>query len=261
MAAMKKKKAPTPKRTPRGGKPPATASRRQEPGYWPRVIVKFHDHIELPYEDGAERALGKVGVGDWDRFAREMPGLTLRRLYTALEPDAIRALVERAKATDRDYDPPNLLTYFMVDCPLGIDPNDLAKAFLGWASIEKAYYDPPGVDPVAPDDDPQFGNQGYLDAAPDGIDAEFAWPRADGSGFSGGDGAGIAVIDLEQGWTLDHEDLIAHGATLLHGTLRDSSRPHGTSVLGELCAVDNALGCIGIASGVASVHVVSRFGS
>lgn len=34
---------------------------------------------------------------------------------------------------------------------------------------------------------------------------------------------------------MDHEDIVAHGATLLHGTLQDSSRGHGTSVLGEVC--------------------------
>jgi hypothetical protein len=256
MVASKRKKDPAPR------KPPARPTGRQEPGYWPRVIVKFHDHVELPYRDGAERALATLGIGDWDRLVKEMPGLTLRRLYTALEPAQIRALVERAKATDRDYDPPNLLTYFLLECPLGVAPDALVQALLRCPSVEKAYYDPPGIDPaVEPADDPQSGNQGYLDPAPDGIDAEFAWPRADGSGFAGGDGAGISVIDLEQGWTLDHEDLAAHGATLLHGTLRDQSRAHGTSVLGELCAVDNGLGCIGIASGIASIHVVSRFAS
>jgi serine protease len=262
MAPPKNRKDSTPKKPAPNRKPPAKPRRRKKPGYWPRIIVKFHDHIAIPYEDGAEQALPKLGIGEWDRLVKAMPGLTLRRLYTALEPQEIRALVERAKATDRDYTPPNLLTYFLVECPLGVEREELVQAFLKWPSVENAYFDPPGVDPVvAPDDDPQFGNQGYLDPAPDGIDAEFAWPRADGSGFAGGDGAGIAIIDMEQGWTLDHEDLVAHGATLLHGTLRDSSRPHGTSVLGELCAVDNTIGCIGIASGIASVHVVSRFGS
>ncbi|HEY5857852.1 MAG TPA: S8 family peptidase [Aldersonia sp.] len=90
-----------------------------------------------------------------------------------------------------------------------------------------------------------------MDPAPDGIDAEFAWI------FPGGDGAGQRFIDLERGWTLNHEELNDHGATLLHGTLRDLSRGHGTSVLGEICAVDNTIGCVGIAPHVASVAVVS----
>src|SRR5258706_272617 len=85
---------------------------------------------------------------------------------------------------------------------------------------------PPHGDPaVDPSDDPRFPDQGHLDPAPEGIDAEWAW------GFSGGDGAGQSIVDLEQGWTLNHEDLIAQDAKCLFGTLLDTSRPHGSSVL------------------------------
>ncbi len=231
-------------------------------GYWPRVVVKFRDFVELPYEDGVEKYFEKLGIGPWGRMSSAFAGVTVRRMYTTLKPERMRALVDRARELDRTYVPPNLLTYFVVDCPPGVAPEALVKAFLEWPSVQVAYFDPPGSDPqVNPGDDPRFGNQGYLDPAPDGIDAEFAWPRADGSGFTGGDGAGIRLIDLEQGWTLNHEDLNAQGATVLSGTLRDASRYHGTSVLGEICAVDNTLGCVGIAPGIAAVNVVSYYGS
>jgi serine protease len=71
----------------------------------------------------------------------------------------------------------------------------------------------------------------------------------------------MSFIDLEQGWTLNHEDLTAHGGALLFGTLVNASRPHGTAVLGEVCAVDNTLGCVGIVPAVASVDVVSHSGA
>ncbi|MBK6643575.1 MAG: hypothetical protein IPG39_21255 [Bacteroidetes bacterium] len=45
------------------------------------------------------------------------------------------------------------------------------------------------------------------------------------------------------------------------GVLLDSSRAHGTSVLGEICAVDNTVGCVGIAPNISSVHTVSFNGS
>jgi hypothetical protein len=132
----------------------------------------------------------------------------------------------------------------------------MVKTLLRWNSVQEAYIDQAGPDPVVnATDDPRSTNQGYLDPSPDGIDAEYAWT------FPGGDGAGQRFIDLEQGWTLTHEDITAHGATLLHGTLANSSRGHGTSVLGEIAAVDNSLGCVGIAPHVASVNVVSFFGS
>ncbi len=53
---------------------------------------------------------------------------------------------------------------------------------------------------VIPANDTFNGQQGYLDAAPDGIDARWAWTQPNGCG------AGIAVIDVERGWTLAHED-------------------------------------------------------
>lgn len=231
-------------------------------GYWPRIVMKFHDFVDVPYEDGVERCLEKLKIGPWGQLAKEFPGLTMNRLYTALKPEKMRSLIDRAIELDRKYSPPNMLTYFLVDCPPGVAPEKLARSIREWPTVQSAYFDPPGSEPqVNPNNDPRFGNQGYLDPAPDGIDAEFAWPRSTGAGFTGGDGAGISLIDLERGWTLNHQDLNAQGATLLHGTIRDGSRAHGTSVLGEICAVDNSLGCVGIAPNVASVDVVSYWGS
>ncbi len=233
-----------------------TPPRPKAPGYAPRVVVKFRDHIELPYDDRVEEYLEKMKVGPWESLKKQFPGISMRRMFTSVKPDRIRQLVDEAVQRDDTYRPPNFLTYFVVDCPAGVSVEELVKELSSWRSVQTAYFDPPGDDPVVnAANDPRSPNQGYLDPAPDGIDAEFAW------GFAGGDGAGQDVIDLERGWTLNHEDLNAHGATLLHGTLLDTSRPHGTSVLGELCAVDNTVGCVGIAPQVGSVNVVSYNGS
>jgi hypothetical protein len=235
---------------------------KEKAGYRPRVVVKFRDTVELPYEDGAEKYVEQYEVGPWGRLAKEFPGITLRRLFTAANAEQIQSLVKRATENDRTFCPPDLLSYFIVDCPVGVRPEVLVKEFMSWQSVQTSYFDPPGSDPlVNPDDDPRYTSQGYLDPAPDGIDAEFAWPRAGGIGFTGGDGAGIRFIDMEQGWTLNHEDLNAHSASLLHGTLANSSRYHGTAVLGEVCAVDNTIGCVGIAPKITSVNVVSYYGS
>jgi len=229
---------------------------RMTGGDRPRVVVKFRDGVQLPYEDGAEKYVERLRVGPWSKLAAEFPGARLTRMFTALAPNKIRELVSRAVKLDETYRPPDFLTFFVVDAPEGVDLERLARALNEWRSVQTAYVDRPGPDPVVnPADDPRWPNQGYLDPAPDGIDAEYAW------GFAGGDGAGQRVVDLEQGWTLDHEDLVDHGATLLHGTLLDSSRGHGTSVLGELCAVDNSIGCVGIAPNIDSVDVVSFHGS
>jgi hypothetical protein len=122
--------------------------------------------------------------------------------------------------------------------------------------VEQAYVELPVSEPVVdPSDDPYSTMQGYLDPAPDGIDARHAWT------VPGGDGAGIAFIDLESGWKADHQDLSDQAPALIFGSNKttNDSDEHGTAVLGEVVGVDNALGVVGIAPGVASVRLTSWF--
>lgn len=222
--------------------------------YRPRVIVKFRDHIQLPYDRTAASLLDKLGIGPWERIAAQFKGIALNPLFIAKKPDEISELVSRARATDPQYQPPDFLAYFIVDVPVDVSPEAVAKALQEWQSVSIAYVEPPPVAPpvVNPADDPRSVNQGYLDAAPDGIDAEYAW------GFPGGDGTGQALVDLEWGWTLNHEDLVTHGITLISG-INNSFFFHGTGVLGEMTASDNTVGCVGIAPALASVRCVSQW--
>jgi len=218
--------------------------------------VQFKPEFSVPYRDGAEDFVVKNQIGPWTQLKERFPGISLRRLFRTTKPETIQTLVERARRSDPTYEPGHFLGYFEVTTAGAADLAELVKALRSWRAVRVAYLDIPGPDPVVDaTDDPNSPSQGYLDPAPDGIDAEYAW------GISGGDGAGQRFIDLERGWTLTHEDLTAHGAALLHGVLLNSSRNHGTAVLGEVCSVDNALGCVDIAPSVASVDVVSFNGS
>lgn len=222
----------------------------------PKVVVQFRAETQLPYEDRAEQMVESLNLGPWRTLAAEFPGITLKRLLRSTKGGQLDRLVQKAREMDPDYQPGNFLGYFVVETSQSTDLSALAAALRKWPSVQTAYVDISGPDPVVnPTDDPRSPSQGYLDPTPDGIDAEYAW------GFTGGDGAGQRVIDLERGWTLNHEDLNAHGAALLHGVLLDSSRAHGTSVLGEICAVDNNLGCVGIVPNIGEVNVVSYNGS
>jgi hypothetical protein len=225
---------------------------RSAPKYLPRVIVKFSDEVGVEDEGAIGERLAQFGI----KAAFAGQELRFRHLYSALKPAELQRLVALAEERDPTYRAPNFLSYFVVDCPSGVHPLELAKEISAWPLVEEAYPDQRAEDPVVnAADDPRSGNQGYLDPSPDGVDARAVWP------LPGGDGAGQRIIDLEQGWTLNHEDLTAHGATVLFGSVVNSSRYHGTAVLGEICAVDNALGDVGIAPNVASVNVVSHSGA
>jgi len=105
--------------------------------------------------------------------------------------------------------------------------------------VETAYIKPPAIEPNSPT--PDFTtNQGYLDSAPEGVDAKFAWQ------FGGGRGEGIDIIDVEQGWNFTHEDLQDNIGGLIGGNNVASSRNHGTAVLGVMGADDNGFGVTGI---------------
>ncbi len=160
--------------------------------------------------------------------------------------------------------PPELdpsLFYSVVGDVKNVDK--LLADLLKQPSVEAAYYKPPGEPPVmyredlevlrsaAPGEDlspaptPDFsGRQGYLEAAPTGVDARFAWSKP------GGRGDNVRVIDLEWGWNFTHEDLLANSGGLLDGT-NGSDTDHGTAVLGVIGADDNQQGVLGIAHNAA----------
>lgn len=81
--------------------------------------------------------------------------------------------------------------------------------------------------------------QEYLAAAPEGIGIHA--PRR----LAGGRGRGVRILDVESGWSFDHEDLRQHQIGVIDG-FNDGS-DHGTAVLGILSADANGLGVVGIA--------------
>lgn len=87
------------------------------------------------------------------------------------------------------------------------------------------------------------GSQGYLDPAPGGIDAKFAWT------ILGGKGTSIKMIDIEGAWNFNHEDMVQNQGGLAGGTMSSSLgwRNHGTAVLGEIGGDENNFGVMGIA--------------
>lgn len=119
--------------------------------------------------------------------------------------------------------------------------------------VHAAYLKPQGEAPVAspindmlpsaaaaPSTTPNYvSRQGYLDPAPAGIDARYAWQ------FPGGRGEGIRIIDCEWGWRFTHEDLQQNQGGVVVGTASADTN-HGTAVLGEYSGDINGYGIEGI---------------
>src|SRR6266542_2297153 len=98
-------------------------------GYIPRIAVKFHDKVDLPFEDGVEKHFKGDDAEFWKQLSEKYPGISLRRQFNALaspegevkDPAAvakgIEQLIARAKKNNPDYQPPNLFNHYVIDIP------------------------------------------------------------------------------------------------------------------------------------------------
>lgn len=89
--------------------------------------------------------------------------------------------------------------------------------------------------------------QGYLEAAPGGLDVRYAWSLA------GGRGENVRLIDIEVNWNLNHTELSAATANALilvpgFDPQPNFNKDHGSAVLGEIIAADDGIGITGIAN-------------
>jgi hypothetical protein len=215
--------------------------------YRRRVVVKFRPNVQLPYSAAAHTEITHVAPREWAELTAAHPGITLVPYFSTLEEHTLRQL---AQPPAQSKTAPVFTQYFAIECPAGVEPEAVARTVASWSNVEIAYVEAgPTPPPVSPSDDPRNANQHYEDAAPTGTDVRWAWSSADGSG--------VGFVDMEQGWTLNHEDLAAAGITLISG-VNTAYTGHGTAVLGEVVMVDNTIGGVGIAPR-ASARVVSQW--
>ena len=232
-------------------------------GLRPTLVLRFRASAGLDFKPRAERELGRRNIGNWKRVEEVAPGSTLRP--SLWEPeirlDDLKRLIGMALKEDPECEANELLNYFTLYCPGDADVPALLKEFGSWEpDVLEAYVPLRSSDPaVNYTDDPYVASQGYLDVAPNGVDAYDAWKQP------GGDGASQELVDLEQGWKLDHEDLAGHfpspASALLFGSNMSASVPHGTKTLGVICGLDNTVGIVGIAPNAAQVNLVSYSGN
>jgi hypothetical protein len=220
------------------------------PDFKRRVVVKFRPDVQLPYSSAAEGELARQTGTRWSDLSQSSRGISLVPFFSTMEGPALEALMKRAPRTEK-VGPPNFYSYYAIECPQGVNPEDVQRTVSEWPNVELAYVEAgPVQPPLNPSDDPRNINQGYLDTAPSGINARWAWARSV-------TGSGIGFVDLEQGWTLNHEDLAAANITIISG-VSQGYQGHGTAVLGEVVAVDNTVGGVGIAPS-STARVVSQW--
>jgi hypothetical protein len=218
-----------------------------------RIMVKIREDLGFAYpeEQDTTAFFMHCDAIPWSHWSHLFPGIIINRLFTSLPANTIRKLAANAMASDTTYKAPDFCTWYVIVCPVSNNAEALLQTVLQCEHIVYAYLQnniqqpPAHVQGIATNDD-----QGYLDAAPRGINARYAWS------FAGGDGdSRIKFIDIEQGWGLQHR---AIRATTLPSTGFNSFtfEDHGTAVLGIISMNDKENGRKGIAP-KANGHVIS----
>ncbi len=201
-----------------------------------RIVLKFAEGTTLRSVADAARALREAGLSP----------RKLRRLFSRSAPllDAERAEGERRSARRLA----DLNLYYELEVPPQLDTAALCDALNALPFVELAL--PARLPRVPPTDLPPMtpdftAGEGYRAAAPQGIGASVV------ARIPGATGEGIALVDIEYQWVLDHEDLeLPPTVNIDKATLSDpfpsDEGNHGTAVLGILGARDNGYGVLGL---------------
>jgi hypothetical protein len=221
-----------------------------------RIVVKFQADIHLPYNGIREinDFFWRNDIIQWKGLLRLFPGISINKLFTSLKPEEIIKWVIKARKSDTEYQPPDFLSYYTIDCLYEISKDKLLKKLLKNKNVELAYIETGTVFPpsVYANKNPLTIQQGYLNPAPTGINAKYAW------NYKGGDGSGeVKFIDIEQGWLLHHEDIVVKTVPVT-GINQTVFADHGAAVLGVIMMRDNSVGGIGITPRV-NGYVISQW--
>jgi hypothetical protein len=205
-----------------------------DPSPQPRqLVVVVRRHVRLRATTAGIAAQGGADLADLTRTLAAA-GARMAPLFDSSEERLERA---ESAAAARNADIP-LSRYYRVYAPdAALDA--LAAKLAALPLVEGAYVKPSprpaGLNDMqpkaqqAPALTPDFGpRQGYLDPAPAGVDARFAWT------VPGGRGAGVRIIDIEAGWNFAHEDLLQNQGGVVAGVPLAGLDfvNHGTAAIG-----------------------------
>ncbi|MFH1418070.1 MAG: hypothetical protein ABII12_07290, partial [Planctomycetota bacterium] len=214
------------------------------------ITVKFHDDLLVRLRNDGLTDLGTGALNGTESVFTQIAGGRWERTHSLPEAqlDGLRAKAQsnlRRQVADLNLQ----YHYYLSE---GLDAGTAIDALNSLDSVEIALPVPLPVVPPVPGS--YQANQGYLNAATAGVDANCMWQ------LLGGTGTNVSIADLEYSWNMSHQD---YSATLLGATPNDpfSDDNHGTAVLGEMVSINNGWGTTGISYGSTMYVVATNTGS
>lgn len=236
-----------------------------------RVIVKFKEGSQIRLREGKlVQAAGSSAGDNRHRLEHQVlaESMEANRLSRQVDPYLADQRMHRLFVRSEDVldqekatleplageELADLNLYYRVDNLTAAEAQTLIARFRNSGLVETAYLEPHFAPAVFGDPQPSAtsdysSQQGYLEAAPAGVDARYAWT------VNGGKGTGVTVMDIEGAWNTTHEDLKdkAYGNVVAGSpyTTDEGWVNHGTAVIGEIVGSQNSFGITGIAHGAA----------
>jgi hypothetical protein len=207
------------------------------------VDVQLIDGLGLPYAPGAEAglldpALNPLFNNGWQAVVAVFPSLTLAPLFEGLSVAELADLVDGVRVNGTE--PPDPFVWFTLECDEAeADAVVNAMKALPMVVFAEQRFAAVVAATISFGTNPESLVTLQIRPAPDGVDAIYAWQ------IPGGDGDGVRVADVENGWRLDHDELIAANIRKL-SVFGSSQVDHGTAVAGIVVGSDNGVGTIGI---------------
>ncbi|MFQ5500204.1 MAG: S8 family serine peptidase [Candidatus Zixiibacteriota bacterium] len=217
------------------------------------VIVKFPDELGVRIDNGRLYAKSGQSLSQPNAALGSYSPDRLRPLFANTNPKRLDRQRHAAQLSS-GHALADLAAYYRIEVTDPTEAQLLVNSLNLLDEVELAFVvpvpEPAGdISPPTPDFQP---NQDYREAAPAGIDADYA------NTLAGGDGAGIKIVDIEGNWQTTHEDLDKALGGIIGGTPLTTLGwgDHGTAVIGELIAGDNGYGVTGICPG-ADIGMIS----
>jgi Subtilase family len=234
-------------------------------GAAPELVVVMRPQAAFRASAGRFASAAGENVSDVRKLLARH-GATMTPVFGPTEERVMARQAEQSAAAQAPME--DLSVFYRVEAP-GERIAELRAQLSGSELVEAAFLKPavelPRINDMAaapeepPPATPDFSaRQIFLNAAPSGIDARWAWTQA------GGRGRDIRIIDIEGAWRFTHEDLTQNQGGVVAGTQIAGVdwRNHGTAVLGEYSGDVNTVGIVGIASdAIASAVAHGTIGS
>ena len=219
------------------------------------VIVQLASRFAWVERDTLADTAGAASLTALAQVLKDYDSPSSERLVRKDDLENLRGLENQARKNVPDRADVSLASFWRVDFRQRRNHIDGFIAALRQLKdvVVTAYADSPAA-PAAVTRDPD--SQPYFDAAPVGIDADFAWAQP------GGDGANVGVAVVDMNWRFTHQDLA--GKVPQQQSFGDLSPApfdinHGTASTAIIVGKDNGIGIVGIAPAASPVLLVSHY--